>query len=79
MMEWLESNHILENVYGDSMHNELLKRSFPLLRFYNRMGALSKDKLLWLWKLSKEKHAVFKAQILKNLSDLVKSFDFEKI
>ena len=72
MIIWLEDNQILESVYGDSMHTEVIKRSLPLLRFYNKKKKLSKEKINWLWKLSQEKHAVFREIILKNIADLVK-------
>jgi len=61
------------------MHAELITRSLPLMRFYNKMGEITSEKLIWLWKLAQEKHATFQTSIMKIISELVKYFDYDKM
>lgn len=70
MLEWLEGNRIFELVFGDSLHSEVIKKSYTLLDFLYTRGKLGKKEIDKMWECATKKHEAYKVAILKSLAYL---------
>lgn len=55
-VKWIKENKILEQLYGENLHGELVKRSIDIPRFLALMKELDRGYLDLMWDASKEKH-----------------------
>nr|CCA21216.1 ubiquitinspecific protease putative [Albugo laibachii Nc14] len=50
IVSWIESRDLILSLFSDSIHDEVLKRCMPTLKFLIDMEALSQPKLQQIWK-----------------------------
>lgn len=58
MLQWLKQNNVLEVIFGDNAHTEIVKRANVLLQFYAKQskGYLDQDIIDLTWKCQDGKH-----------------------
>lgn len=56
LAQWLRSNNILEQLYGENMHPELARRCVEVPRFLSLEGMLEDKDLDLIWEASEGKH-----------------------
>ena len=49
MIEWLNENHVLTQIFDVNSHVEMMRRSVPLIKFMARRRALNSDMVDRLW------------------------------
>jgi hypothetical protein len=52
MVSWLKTNGIVEYLYGENLHIELIKRSLEILKFIAVEGHMTKEYIDLLWQVS---------------------------
>mmetsp|Transcript_19956 Transcript_19956/g.36937 ORF Transcript_19956/g.36937 Transcript_19956/m.36937 type:complete len:2099 (-) Transcript_19956:32-6328(-) len=67
---WLIDNRIIEAIFKESAHTELIKRSGELISFLIDHGKLSDTHLEMIWKCSIGKHKSFTSEIYKLVVEL---------
>jgi ubiquitin carboxyl-terminal hydrolase 34 len=56
LAQWLRKNNILEQLYGENMHPELVRRCVDIPRFLSSEGELEDKQLDLIWEASEGKH-----------------------
>lgn len=56
LAQWLRTNNILEQLYGENMHPELVRRCVDIPRFLSSEGLLEDKDLDLIWEASEGKH-----------------------
>jgi ubiquitin carboxyl-terminal hydrolase 34 len=56
MISWLKSKGIVEYLYGENLHSELIKRSSDILKFIAVEDEMTKEYIDLLWQASLTKH-----------------------
>lgn len=79
MLEWLDSNRVFELVFGDSLHSEVIKKSYTLLDFLYSNGKITKRELDKMWECATKKHEAYKVAILKALAFLATKANVEHL
>ena len=49
LVNWIIDNHIVENLFGANLHNELIKRSLDILRFLNAEDSFEECHIEIIW------------------------------
>lgn len=77
---------IFDLVFGDSLHSEVIKKSYALLNFLYQNNRIKKREIDKIWDCATKKHEAYKVAILKALSFLSKkasladlNYIFEKL
>jgi len=50
LKSWLLREKVAETIFGEGAHDEILKRSGPILRFLSQHGALEEDIVGMVWR-----------------------------
>ena len=58
MLDWLKRNSVLEVIFGDNAHTEIVKRANVLLQFYAKQskGHLDQEIVELTWRCQEGKH-----------------------
>jgi ubiquitin carboxyl-terminal hydrolase 9/24 len=79
LLEWLDKNRIFDLVFGDSLHSEVIKKSYNLLEFMYLNGKLKKREFDKMWECATKKHEAYKIAILKALAFLATKANLEDL
>ena len=63
LIKFMNDKQIVDNLLGDGIHEEILKKSFPVFRYLANNNALNKNNFDLLWKNYSEKHETISLQI----------------
>ena len=70
LLNWLDKHRIFDIVFGDSLHSEVIKKSYTLLDFLYKNGRLQTKQFDKMWECATKKHEAYKVGILKALTFL---------
>jgi hypothetical protein len=70
LAQWLRTNNILEQLYGENMHPELVRRCVDIPRFLSSEGMLEDKHLDLIWEASEGKHESICHLIYASIGDL---------
>lgn len=70
LLSWLDKHRIFDIVFGDSLHSEVIKKSYTLLDFLYKNGRLQTKQFDKMWECATKKHEAYKVGILKALTFL---------
>lgn len=70
LIEWIKNQRILEQLYGENVHTELIKRSSDIPKFLAVVRELDRKYLDLIWNASLGKHESITHIIFSTLSDL---------
>lgn len=70
VLSFLVKQDTLSILFGDKAHFELIKRSFPLIKFFYNHGHLKQQKLLQILRMARDKHETWGVMVYKLLNDL---------
>jgi hypothetical protein len=79
---WIKKNNFFNVFFGEYIHEELLKKSIPILNIYCKNNLIEKNTIDILWRFSIEKHEAISQQIqniLIELSKILKKSDRDYI
>jgi len=68
LVEWIQSNHILETVFGESAHPQLIQRAGDLIKLLAQQGALQMEQLGMILARAKDCHETQAASVFGVLS-----------
>ena len=71
LLEWLEKIKIFEIIFGENIHEAILKKSPLILIFLYINDKLSFEKIDFIWKMTQEKHEAISASIQNIFSELI--------
>ena len=71
LLSWIQENKIVDELFGEKMHQELLKRSNDLFRFITSNGKLTTEHLDALWGSCMGKDEPVMSAIFQIIADLV--------
>jgi hypothetical protein len=79
MLEWLENHKIFDLVFGDSLHSEVIKKSYILLDYLYSNGKIERREFDKMWECATKKHEAYKVAILKALAFLASKSKIEDL
>ena len=71
LKDWILSQKVLEIVFGENTHLEIVKRSGCILKFLAKLNALPEESIDLLWKCQQGKHAEMVRVVYSTIQDLV--------
>ena len=77
VLEWLEKINIFNIIFGENIHEAILKKSSVILIFLYMNNKLSFDQIDYIWKISQDKHEAISGSIFNIFSDLISSLSIE--
>lgn len=75
LCRWIQDNHLVEYLLGDSSHVEVIKRSTTVLKFLSHYKQLTKDHLELLWKSQEDKHEATVLGVYEAIIDISNDLD----
>lgn len=66
----MDNQKIFDLVFGDSLHSEIIKKSYALLQFLYQNERIKRKELDKIWECATKKHEAYKVAILKALAFL---------
>ena len=66
----MEKENFFDIIFGESVHPEVIKKSFPLLDFLYTNNKLGVPEFEIMWHIATKKHETFKVAIIKALTHL---------
>lgn len=63
LFNWVSRNNFIDIFFGENIHEEILKRSIPILRLYAKNELLDTSFIDNIWRLSMDKHEAIATQI----------------
>jgi hypothetical protein len=79
LLKWLDNHNIFDLVFGDSLHSEVIKKSYALLEFLYSNGRIERKEFDKMWECATKKHEAYKVAILKALSFLATKAKIEDL
>jgi hypothetical protein len=79
MIGWLRENKIMERIYGDNLHSEIIRRSGDIPKYLARRRNLTIEDLDLLWEASSGKHESVQHIMHTSLSELAECLSEEQI
>lgn len=67
----MERVRIFDLIFGESLHSEVIKKSYSLINFLYNNGKIKEREIDIIWDCATKKHEAYKAAILKALTNLV--------
>ena len=77
VLEWLERTKFFELIFGENIHEAVLKKSSIVIVFLYINDAISFEHIDFIWKLAQDKHEAVTAAILGIFSDLISSLSID--
>jgi ubiquitin C-terminal hydrolase len=77
LIDWLEKINIFQIIFGENMHEAILKKSSFVLVYLYVNNKLSFEQIDYIWKISQDKHEAISGSILNIFSDLISSLSIE--
>ena len=77
ILDWLDKTKLFELIFGENIHEAILKKSSFLIIFMYINDSLSFDQIMSIWKLAQDKHEAISAAILSIFSDLISSLSID--
>ncbi|CDW85633.1 ubiquitin carboxyl-terminal hydrolase family protein [Stylonychia lemnae] len=65
LIEWMDEQKIFDLVFGDSLHSEVIKKSYSLLQFLYQNNRIRQKELDKMWDCATKKHEAYKVAIMK--------------
>jgi hypothetical protein len=75
LCKWIQENHLLEYLLGESSHIEVIKRSTSVLKFLSHNRQLTKEHLDLLWKCQEDKHEATVLGVYETINDITLDLD----
>lgn len=79
LLDWMEDIKIFEIIFGENIHEALLKKSSSILIFLYMNNKLSLEKIDFIWKMAQEKHEAISASIQSIFSDLISYLSLDHV
>ena len=79
LTEWMEKVNIFELVFGESLHSEVIKKSYTLINFLYKNGKIKEKEIDIIWDCATKKHEAYKSAILKALTNLTMKVSLEHV
>jgi ubiquitin C-terminal hydrolase len=76
-LDWLEKINIFQIIFGENIHEAVLKKSSLVLIFLYVNNKLSFEQINYIWEFSLDKHQAISDSILSIFSDLISSLSIE--
>jgi ubiquitin C-terminal hydrolase len=76
-LDWLEKINIFQVIFGENIHEAVLKKSSLVLIFLYINSKLSFEQINYIWEFSLDKHQAISDSILVIFSDLISSLSIE--
>lgn len=77
--EWLESKQMFDRIFSESSHHEIVKRSFPIVRFLYKNSVLPSDSIITIYRLAAGKHHSLRTCVFSLLSSLLEIVDIKDL
>jgi len=71
MRDWILSQKLIETVFGENTHLEIVKRSGCILKFLAKMSSLPLEAIDLIWKCQLGKHEEMVRVVYNIVKDLV--------
>jgi ubiquitin C-terminal hydrolase len=75
LLDWIESRKLLDVFFSSGLHQEVLKRTTPILKFVARNNKLESKHLVALWTAGIGKHESILRVVFEVVADLSKDLD----
>ena len=79
LIEWMDKNGIFNTIFGESLHPEVIKKSYFLLEFLYKNGKIQEAQIDLMWKCAMQKHEVYRNEILKALISLSSKAEYNEL
>lgn len=74
ILEWIEREKIIEKLFGDDSHLQIIKRSSYVLRFWLRAGRMTEEQMKLFWDNSKTRNMELKRAIYRVTDNVSQTF-----
>jgi len=78
-VEFIQNYQVLDLVFGESTHTELIKRSFLILKFLSNFGCLTPGHIDKLFQLTVGRHEAIRHDAFELLGQLIGVLNFENL
>lgn len=75
----MDKERIFELIFGESLHSEVIKKSYNLLQFLYQNDRIQKKEIDIMWDCATKKHEAYKVAIIKALSNLSQKFSIDHL
>lgn len=75
----MDKERIFELIFGDSLHSEVIKKSYQLLHFLYSNQRIQEKEIDIMWDCATKKHEAYKVAIIKALTFLSHKFSIEHL
>ncbi|KAL4435156.1 hypothetical protein ABPG74_003649 [Tetrahymena malaccensis] len=82
ILEWILHKQMFEKIFNEYSHHEIIKRSYPIVRFLYNNKSLKQDQILYIYRLAVGKHHSLRScvySLLNNLADILDVEDLELV
>lgn len=79
VLNWLERINIFDIIFGENIHEAILKKSASVLIYLYINGKLSFEKIDYIWKMAQEKHEAISASIQAIFSELISYLSLDHV
>lgn len=79
VLNWLEKINIFDIIFGENIHEAILKKSSSILIFLYMNNTLSFEKIDYIWKMAQEKHEAISASIQTIFSELISYLSLDHV
>lgn len=74
LLRWLQKNQVLEELFGNRRHNQLIKKSGDVISYLATHAGLTEEHIQVIWRCAIEAHEAFTIEVMKILGDCAPSF-----
>jgi|LauGreDrversion4_2_1035121.scaffolds.fasta_scaffold14831_4 hypothetical protein len=75
LKDWLLQNRVLDIVFGENTHIEIVKRGGCILKFLAKLNSLPEESVDLIWRCQQGKHAEMVRVVYSIIQELVPSID----
>jgi hypothetical protein len=79
VLDWLEKVKIFDIIFGENIHEAILKKSASVLIFLYMNKRLTFEKIDYIWKMAQEKHEAISASIQAIFSELISYLSLDHV
>ncbi|EAR84417.2 ubiquitin carboxy-terminal hydrolase (macronuclear) [Tetrahymena thermophila SB210] len=79
ILEWILYKQMFEKIFNEYSHHEIIKRSYPIVRFLYNNKSLKQDQILYIYRLAVGKHHSLRSCVYSLLNNLVDIIDVEDL